>query len=62
MYRVVTYVIEQSRYVKRGPTLENHKSPQEAMVALGCAPITGLHFAECMDAEGNSEWRLSVGS
>lgn len=61
LYRVVTYVLDQNRYVMRGPTLEKHKSPQEAMVALGCAPIEFLHFAECMDPDGNSMWRLSVG-
>jgi hypothetical protein len=60
-YRVVTYVVEQNRYIQRGPTLENQRTPQDAMVALGVAPIEFLHFAECMDHEGRSVWRLSVG-
>jgi hypothetical protein len=61
VYRVVTYVVEQNRYIQRGPTLEA-ASPQEAMTKLGESTVEFLHFAECMDHEGRSVWRLSVGA
>lgn len=60
-FRVVTYVVEMNRYIQRGPTIEA-TSPQEAMTKLGESTIEFLHFAECMDHEGRSVWRLSVGS
>ena len=68
MYRVVTYIVEQNRYIQRGPGIENASCPASALVKLGAMmypenkAMANLHFAECMDAEGNSQWRLSAGA
>lgn len=65
MYRTVTYIVEQNRYIQRGPTLEHQATPQSALASLALMMETcrdALHFAECMDHEGNSQWRLSIGA